>query len=136
MPVLAANGVAIVGCSVANFCLGDRWAFAAGGGEVGPALNGGNGLAVGLVGAAGGDGDFGGDGVGEGHADAVFRAQDDHGAGLDGLAGGQLEVVFAEEPAQDHEDLQHGVVAADAAARAAAEGQVGEGRLRACRWPW
>ena len=28
MPVLAANAVAIVCCSVANYCLGDRWAFA------------------------------------------------------------------------------------------------------------
>ena len=30
MPVLAANAVAIVCCSVANYCLGDRWAFAKG----------------------------------------------------------------------------------------------------------
>ena len=30
MPVLAANAVAIVCCSVANYCLGDRWAFGAG----------------------------------------------------------------------------------------------------------
>ena len=29
MPVVAANVVAIVCCSVANYCLGDRWAFAA-----------------------------------------------------------------------------------------------------------
>ena len=28
LPVLAANAVAIVCCSVANYCLGDRWAFA------------------------------------------------------------------------------------------------------------
>jgi len=28
MPVLAANAVAIVGCGLANFCLGDWWAFA------------------------------------------------------------------------------------------------------------
>jgi putative flippase GtrA len=37
MPVVAANVVAIVCCSVANYCLGDRWAFAAatGGDEVG-----------------------------------------------------------------------------------------------------
>jgi putative flippase GtrA len=26
--VLAANGIAILCCSIANFCLGDRWAFA------------------------------------------------------------------------------------------------------------
>jgi putative flippase GtrA len=30
IPVLAANGIAILCCSVANFCLGNRWAFAAG----------------------------------------------------------------------------------------------------------
>jgi putative flippase GtrA len=30
LPVLAANAVAIVCCSVANYWLGDRWAFAAG----------------------------------------------------------------------------------------------------------
>lgn len=30
LPVLAANAVAIVCCSVTNYCLGDRWAFAAG----------------------------------------------------------------------------------------------------------
>jgi putative flippase GtrA len=28
LPLLAANGVAILCCSVVNFCLGDRWAFA------------------------------------------------------------------------------------------------------------
>jgi putative flippase GtrA len=28
LPVLVANGVAIVCCSVVNFCLGDSWAFA------------------------------------------------------------------------------------------------------------
>ena len=97
-----------------------------------PALNGGNGLAVGLVGAARGDSNFGGDGVGEGHLDAVLGAEDDHGAGLNGLAWGQFEVVLAEERAEDHEDLEHGVVAADAAARASAEGDVGEGRLLRC----
>lgn len=29
MPVLAANGIAILGCSLVNFGLGDRWVFAA-----------------------------------------------------------------------------------------------------------
>jgi putative flippase GtrA len=28
MPVLAANGVAVLGCSVVNFLLGDGWVFA------------------------------------------------------------------------------------------------------------
>jgi putative flippase GtrA len=28
VPLLAANGIAIVCCSIINFCLGDRWAFA------------------------------------------------------------------------------------------------------------
>lgn len=29
MPLLVANGIAILCCSVINFCLGDNWAFAA-----------------------------------------------------------------------------------------------------------
>ena len=29
MPVLASNGIAILCCSIINFCLGDQWAFAA-----------------------------------------------------------------------------------------------------------
>jgi putative flippase GtrA len=29
LPVLAANGLAILCCSLVNFCLGDHWAFAA-----------------------------------------------------------------------------------------------------------
>ena len=28
LPVLAANGIAIVCCSLANFCLGEKWVFA------------------------------------------------------------------------------------------------------------
>jgi putative flippase GtrA len=28
LPVLAANGIAILCCSILNFCMGDRWAFA------------------------------------------------------------------------------------------------------------
>src|SRR5271166_3954607 len=67
---------------------------------------------------------------GEGHADSVFWAEDHHGAGCDGLAGNQAEVVFSEQNTQDHEDLQHGVVAADAASRAGAEGQMSEGRVK------
>jgi len=30
VPVLVANGIAVLCCSVANFCLGNCWAFAAG----------------------------------------------------------------------------------------------------------
>ncbi len=30
LPILAANGVAILACSIANFCLGHNWAFAPG----------------------------------------------------------------------------------------------------------
>ena len=29
MPVLAANGIAILCCSLVNFCLGNEWVFAA-----------------------------------------------------------------------------------------------------------
>jgi len=35
LPVLVANLIAIVCCSAANFCLGDRWAFAGRQGEAG-----------------------------------------------------------------------------------------------------
>ena len=28
LPLLVANGIAILCCSVVNFCLGDSWAFA------------------------------------------------------------------------------------------------------------
>jgi putative flippase GtrA len=38
MPVLAANGVAILGCSVVNFFLGDGWVFRARGPAVVPGL--------------------------------------------------------------------------------------------------
>jgi putative flippase GtrA len=38
MPVLAANGLAIVACSVANFLLGDGWVFAAKGATAGTGL--------------------------------------------------------------------------------------------------
>jgi putative flippase GtrA len=37
LPLLIANGVAIVGCSVANFWLGNQWAFAEGPGTHGEA---------------------------------------------------------------------------------------------------
>jgi putative flippase GtrA len=30
LPVLPSNGIAILCCSLVNFCLGDRWTFAAG----------------------------------------------------------------------------------------------------------
>jgi putative flippase GtrA len=30
IPVLAANGIAILCCSIVNFCLGNNWAFAPG----------------------------------------------------------------------------------------------------------
>ena len=62
--------------------------------------------------------------------DTVFRSQDDHGASLDGLAGRQFEVVPAKNFAQDHQDLEHRIVQADAATGAATEGEVGEGRAQ------
>src|SRR5580693_4061753 len=67
------------------------------------------------------------DGIGEHHADSVFRPQDDHGSSFDHLARSQLKVVFSEQIAQNHEDLQHRVISADTASRSSPEGKVGEG---------
>src|SRR6202789_755630 len=64
--------------------------------------------------------------IGEHHADTVLGTKDDHGAGLDGLAGSQLKVVGSEDVAQNHEDLQHGVISADTASRSGTEGKEGE----------
>ena len=69
-------------------------------------------------------------GIGEGHSDSMFGPENDHGAGFDGLAWRQFEIIFPEQNAQNHEDLHHCVVAADAAPRAGAKGQIGEGWLQ------
>src|SRR5258707_15800130 len=65
---------------------------------------------------------------GEGHADSMLRSQDDHRARFDRLVRNQLEIVSSEQNAQNHEDLQHRIVTADAAPWSASEGQMGEGR--------
>ena len=65
----------------------------------------------------------------EGHADSVLRSKDHHRARFNRLAGGQLKVIFPEQIAQNHEDLQHRVVAADASPRSAPKGEMGEGRV-------
>src|SRR4029077_18783766 len=67
---------------------------------------------------------------GEGHADSVLWSQDDHRARFDRLARSQMEIVFSEQNAQNHEDLQHGVVAANTAPRPSSEGQIGEGFVK------
>src|SRR5580692_5255016 len=64
---------------------------------------------------------------GEGHADSVLRPEYDHRASFDCLPRNQLEVIATEHVAQDHEDLEHRVVATDAASRPAAERKIGEG---------
>src|SRR5450432_339473 len=51
------------------------------------------------------------------HPDSVPRPQDDHRTRFDHLARNQPEFVFFQQNTQNHEDLQHGVVAADTAAR-------------------
>src|SRR5271169_6003741 len=66
----------------------------------------------------------------EGHADSVFRSQDHHRACFDRLARNQAEIVFSEQNTQNHENLQHGVVAADTAPRPSSEGQMSEGRVK------
>ena len=68
--------------------------------------------------------------LGEGDADSVLRSQDDHWARFDRLARNHLEIVFSEQNAQNHEDLQHGVITADTAPRPSSEGQMGEGRVK------
>src|SRR5579863_2881604 len=65
----------------------------------------------------------------EGHADSVLRAQDHHGAGFDGLARNQAEIVFSDQHAKNHEDLQHSVVSADTTPRPGPERQMTEGRV-------
>src|SRR6185437_15908289 len=64
--------------------------------------------------------------IGEAHADSVLRAQDDHRASFDRLSWGQLEVITTQHVAQDHEDLQHRVVATDASSRPGPERKIDE----------
>src|ERR1700691_1769664 len=59
----------------------------------------------------------------------MFRSQDDHRPRFDRLAWSQLKIVFSEQIAQNHEDLQHRVIAPDTASRSAPEGQISEGRV-------
>ena len=66
---------------------------------------------------------------GETHADSVARPQDDERLRFDLLAWGQMEIVVSKQLTENHQDLQHGIVAADAAARAASEGEISEGRV-------
>src|SRR5271166_934453 len=66
----------------------------------------------------------------EGHPNSVLRSQDHHWARFDSLARNQTEIVFSEQNVENHEDLQHGVVAADTAPRPGPEGQMSEGRVK------
>src|ERR1700733_24726 len=66
----------------------------------------------------------------ERHADSVLRPQNDHRTSFDRLARSQLEIIFSEQIAQNHKDLQHRVISTDAAARSAPEGKEGEGRAQ------
>src|SRR5580658_9187256 len=65
---------------------------------------------------------------GKAHADSVLRPKDDHRASFDRLSWCQLEIIPSEKVAQNHEHLQHRVVAANAASWPAAEWQIGKGR--------
>ncbi len=65
----------------------------------------------------------------EGHADSIFGPQDHHGACLNILSGREFEIVFLEQYVENHEDLQHCEVAADAAARSATEWNMRERSL-------
>src|ERR1700675_4086672 len=69
-------------------------------------------------------------GISERHADSVLRPQNDHRTSFDHLARSQLKIVFSEQIAQNHEDLQHRVISTDTASRSAPEGKEGEGRAQ------
>ena len=68
----------------------------------------------------------GSDDISEGHADPVLRPQDNHRASFDHLARSQLKIVFSEQIAQNHKDLQHRVISADTAPRSGSKGKEGE----------
>src|SRR5271169_3365417 len=67
------------------------------------------------------------DGIRERHADSVLRPQNDHRTSFDCLARSQLKIVLFEQIAQNHEDLQHRVISADAASRSGPEREEGAG---------
>src|SRR5271165_6672808 len=67
------------------------------------------------------------DGISEIHANSALRPQNDHRTSFDHLARSQLKIVFSEQVAQNHEDLQHRVISADTTSRSATEGKEGEG---------
>jgi hypothetical protein len=70
------------------------------------------------------------DGIRERHADSVLRPQNDHRTSFDQLARSQLKIVFSEQIAQNHEDLQHRVISTDTASGSAPERKEGEGRAQ------
>src|SRR6202789_1634349 len=70
------------------------------------------------------------DGIGERHTDPVLRPQNDHRTSFDCLTWSQLKIVFSEQVAQDHKDLQHRVISTDATSRSSSEGKEGEGRAQ------
>src|ERR1700722_3083903 len=70
------------------------------------------------------------EGIGEGHADSVLRPQNYHRTSFDCLARSQLKIVFSEQVAQDHEDLQHRVISTDATSWSSPEGKEGKGRAQ------
>src|SRR5271163_4276776 len=69
-------------------------------------------------------------GVSERHADSVLRPQNDHRTSFDHLARSQLKIIFSEQIAQNHEDLQHRVVSTDTTSRSGPEGKEGERRAQ------
>src|SRR5580704_8044432 len=70
------------------------------------------------------------DGISERHSDPVLRPQNYHRTSFDQLARSQLEIVFSEQIAQNHEDLQHRVISTDTTSRSAAERKESEGRAQ------
>src|ERR1700734_235751 len=70
------------------------------------------------------------DGIGKRHTDSVLRPQNYHRTSFDCLARSQLKIVFSEQVAQDHEDLQHRVISTDATSWSSPEGKEGKGRAQ------
>src|ERR1700735_4155858 len=70
------------------------------------------------------------DGIGERHTDSVLRPQNYHRTSFDCLTRSQLKIVFSEQVAQNHQDLQHRVISTDATSRSSSEGKEGERRAQ------
>src|SRR5271165_5117047 len=70
------------------------------------------------------------DGLGEDHAYSVLGAQSHHWASFDHLARRQVKIIFSKQRTENHEDLQHRVVAAYAASRPGSKRKISKRRMQ------